>query len=133
MPVSLTRHEPGGLATHGGEPRPVVELRGKRLGAFCGIGNPEAFRRTLGDLGAEVVDFRTYPDHHGYTRQDVEALMRWADGLPDGAEVATTQKDLVKIRLADLAGRPLAAVRIGLTFLEGRAEFDRVVTAVVET
>ena len=44
---------------------PVEELRGRTVAAFAGIGNPAAFRRTLEDLGANVIDFRTYPDHHG--------------------------------------------------------------------
>ena len=38
--------------------------------------------------------------------------------------VATTQKDWVKLRLADLAAAPLWAVRIGLAFRDGQDEFD---------
>src|SRR5262249_26720763 len=93
--------------------------------------NPEALRRTLTDLGARLVDFRDYPDHHGYTRQDVEGLCGWARGLPADTVVVTTQKDLVKLRLADLAGRPLWALRIRLAFVAGQTELDRLLERLV--
>ena len=38
--------------------------------------------------------------------------------------IVTTQKDWVKLRLADLAGRPLRAVRVGLAFRDGQEAFD---------
>jgi tetraacyldisaccharide 4'-kinase len=94
------------------------------IGAFCGIGNPAAFRRTLEGLGAAVADFRTFPDHHPYTRADVDDLAGWADLLPAGAAVVTTQKDWVKLRVPDLGGRPLRALRVGLAFRDGQDDFD---------
>jgi tetraacyldisaccharide 4'-kinase len=104
---------------------PLVLLRERPVAAFCGIGNAEAFRRTLTDLGARVVDFRDYPDHHAYTRADVEELRCWAGALPADVIVVTTQKDLVKLRLPDLAARPLWALRIRLAFQAGQPELDR--------
>ena len=88
------------------------------MAAFCGLGNPEAFRRTLLDLGAHLTDFRTYPDHYAYTRADVESLRDWARQQPDGAVLATTQKDLVKLRTARIGERDLFALRIGLRVRE---------------
>jgi tetraacyldisaccharide 4'-kinase len=105
----------------------VESLRTRRVGAFCGIGNPAAFRTTLAGLGAEVVQFREFPDHHDYNRDDVDRLQAWAATLPDEAWVVTTQKDWVKLRLRELGGRPLWAVRIGLQFVDGRERFDRAV------
>jgi len=122
-PVATTEHRPTELIGSDG-PAAVDELRGTTVGAFCGIGNPAAFRRTLEDLGATVAAFRSFPDHHPYSRADVDDLRAWANTLPTGATVATTQKDWVKLRTPDLAGRPLRAVRIGLAFRDGRAAFD---------
>jgi tetraacyldisaccharide 4'-kinase len=130
LPVSVTRHAPVGLLSQN-RTAEVTELRGKPVAGFCGIGNPAAFRRTLDDLGAEVRDFRTFTDHHNYTREDVDELRRWADTLPADAAVATTQKDFVKLRIAELAGRPLWAVRIGLEFVEGQDAFDALLLSVV--
>ncbi|HEY3789263.1 MAG TPA: tetraacyldisaccharide 4'-kinase, partial [Urbifossiella sp.] len=114
VPVAMTEHSPARSVSEG--------LR--TTAAFCGIGNPAAFRRTLEDLGANIVAFRTFPDHHAYTREDVDELRNWASQLSPDAEIATTQKDWVKLRLDDLAGRPLRTVRIEMTFREGREAFD---------
>jgi tetraacyldisaccharide 4'-kinase len=113
--------------TNGDGRAEVESLRGKPTAAFCGIGNPEAFRRTLAGLGADVRAFREFPDHHSYGREDVDELRKWAAGLLAEATVVTTQKDLVKLRLASLSGRPLWALRIGLQFTQGQDEFDRAV------
>ena len=131
-PVATSEHRPVELIREGdpggeGEPRgvsPRVVIHGKPVAGFCGIGNPPAFRRTLEALGANVVAFRAFPDHHPYSRADVDDLRTWANGLPANAVIATTQKDWVKLRTPDLAGRPLWAVRIGLGFRDGQDAFD---------
>jgi tetraacyldisaccharide 4'-kinase len=130
-PVAETEHRPVELTAEGIR-EPVESLAGRAVGAFCGIGNPAAFRDTLEALGANVVAFRAFADHHAYTRDDVTDLETWAGTLPADALVATTQKDWVKLRLADLAGRPLRAVRIGLHFRAGEAEFAQALEGVLK-
>jgi tetraacyldisaccharide 4'-kinase len=129
-PVATTEHRPTELIG-GTEPEPVETLRGRTVGAFCGIGNPAAFRRTLEELGSRVIEFRVFGDHHAYTREDVDDLARWAETLPRDASIATTQKDWVKLRIGELAGRPLRAVRIGMAFRDGQREFDEVLGRIV--
>ena len=129
-PVATTEHRPTELVG-GDQPEPVETLRGRTVGAFCGIGNPVAFRRTLEGLGATVTAFRTFADHHAYTAADVNDLRAWAERLPTDAMVATTQKDWVKLRLPDLAGRPLRAVRIGLVFRDGQEAFEAALRSVI--
>ncbi|HSQ57105.1 MAG TPA: tetraacyldisaccharide 4'-kinase [Gemmata sp.] len=121
--VAATVHRPKDLLG-GNEAEPVERLRGRTVAGFCGIGNPTAFRGTLEVLGAEVVNFLSFPDHHSYTREDVAELERWAAAMPADAWIATTQKDWVKLRFDSLAGHPLRAVRIGLAFQDGREGFD---------
>lgn len=129
--IATAVHAPVGLVGVGEQTASVEELRGKPVGAFCGIGNPDAFRRTLADLGANVAAFRTFPDHHPYKRIDVDDLCAWALTLPADAVIATTQKDFVKLRLPDLGDRPLWAVRVGVQFLDGEpALYERLRLAV---
>jgi tetraacyldisaccharide 4'-kinase len=109
----------------------VSALNGRAVAGFCGLGNPEAFRRTLCDLGASVADFRAFPDHHSYTRQDVEQLRSWGREQPADALMVTTQKDLVKLRLRELGGRPLWALRIHLQFRAGQADLDALLERVL--
>ncbi len=126
VPLAQSIHAP--LELLAGEARkPVEGLRGRPVAAFCGIGNPDAFRRTLIDLGADVRDFRAFPDHHPYSRGDVEELQRWAGEQAPDAWLVTTQKDWVKLRVDELGGRPLWAVRIGLKITDGQDRFDQAV------
>jgi tetraacyldisaccharide 4'-kinase len=111
-------HLPVGLRTASGTVRPLDDLRGRRVVGFAGIGNPAAFRSTLTTLGADVVAFHRYPDHHAYDADDLRQLAGQAAGAR--AElVATTLKDLVKLGRDDLDGIPLVAVEIAIEPLTG--------------
>ena len=125
VPVIETTHRPIGLVNSAGETAPLEALRGRPTAAFCGVGNPESFRRTLADCGADVRDFRVYPDHHAYTREDVDDLRAWARGLPADCHVIVTQKDLVKLRLSRLGDRPLWSLRVRLHVEAGADELER--------
>ncbi|MFQ3652189.1 MAG: tetraacyldisaccharide 4'-kinase, partial [Gemmataceae bacterium] len=103
------------------------------VAAFCGLGNPEAFRRTLIDLGASVRDFRIYPDHHTYSREDVDDLARWAATQPAETWLVTTQKDFVKLRIDQLGGRPLWALRVCVRFRNGQERLEALLNRVVES
>jgi len=119
-PVVETTHRPVELSNSDGASASLELLREGPAAAFCGIGNPEAFRRSLLDLGARLEDFRVYPDHHAYGRTDVEDLQRWACRLSAGARILTTQKDAVKLRLSHLGERPLWWLRIRLCVESGQ-------------
>ena len=121
-------HAPHRLRTRAGRELPLDAIRGRRVAAFCGIGNPAAFRGTLERLGAEVVEFRPFPDHHLYTADDVAML----GGLATAARAAfaiTTLKDLVKLPHETLGDTPLFALEIAIEFLAGELELDRLVQA----
>jgi tetraacyldisaccharide 4'-kinase len=100
-------------------------LQSRPIAAFCGIGNPEAFRETLQRLGAAYSDFRIFPDHHRYSRVDVDSLRDWSSRQPSDCLIVTTQKDLVKIRLSVLGGRPLWALRIQMRLESGQDLLER--------
>ncbi len=123
--VAESVHRPAELVDARQVTADLHELRGRPVVAFCGLGNPEAFRNTLIGLGAEIGAFRTFPDHHSYTRTDIDELRRWARQQAKDCVVATTQKDLVKIRLTQLGERPLYAVRIQLHITRNRDLLDQ--------
>ena len=112
------RHAPLELVDDEGRTSPLDELAGQPVAAFCGIGNPEGFRRTLLPFCGSLVDLRVFPDHHDYAAEDVQALSAWARGL-DAKFVLTTQKDLVKLRGAHVGPAPLRALKIGLEIVAG--------------
>jgi tetraacyldisaccharide 4'-kinase len=123
VPIVETSHRPVDLVNGDRISTELGRLAGRAVAAFCAIGNPEAFRRTLITLGANVLAWRTFHDHHRYSRQDVEELQNWASQLPANCWIVTTQKDLVKIRQTRLGGKELWAVRICFRVDSGEGEF----------
>lgn len=106
-------------------PRPV----GQRVGCVAGIARPDAFRRTVADLGFTVSDVAEYPDHHAYSKADAEALTAWAreaglDGL------VTTEKDAVKLSRLDAEWPvPIFCVAVRMEMLE---DGDRVLDELID-
>lgn len=113
------RHAPQSLISSSGTQQPIHSLRGRRVAAFCGIGNPAGFRHTLDECGSKVIAWREFPDHYAYQPTDIEVLSSWAQGS-QAETVVCTHKDLVKLAASQLAGRPLWAVTIGMEFLAGQ-------------
>ncbi len=116
-------HAPRGLLGAAGNEEGLETLVGQPVAAFCGIGNPAGFRRTLDAAGYEVVAFREFSDHHRYTREEIGWLSDWVSGA-DATAVLCTHKDLVKLQVEQLAGRPLWAVVVGIEFLLGREALE---------
>ena len=125
------RHAPQELRSAGGKIEPIDRLRGAKIAAFCGVGNPAGFCHTLESCGYDVAGFRDFPDHHRYTREDIESLAAWVQSL--GAEAAVcTHKDLVKIGLESFGGRLLWALRVGIEFLAGGEAIEALLQQVWE-
>ena len=116
-----TRHAARSLRSAGGVEEAVDLLGRERVAAFCGIGNPGGFSATLEQVGCMPVAFRVFPDHYAYREADVAELGRWA-AAARAELVVTTQKDLVKLELDELGGRPLWALKIALEITSGEAE-----------
>ena len=101
----------------------IDELADKKLYAFCGIGNPNAFFQTLDELALNIVGTRVYNDHHTYTDSDIAAICE--DGRYKQAEmIITTQKDWVKTALLCIEkfDIPIAFLAVGLEFIDGRQQ-----------
>jgi tetraacyldisaccharide 4'-kinase len=125
-------HQPTGFINCRGEPAPLESLVGKRIAAFCGIGNPAGFRHTLSSCGLDVARLKGLPDHCPYSSAEVMRLERWIEGLGDVAAVVCTGKDLVKLLRDTLAGRPLVALEISLQITMGHEQLEQLLQPLVE-
>ena len=64
--------------------------------AVCGIGNPRSFIRFAKNFEPRV-KVNIFPDHHEYTRKDMETLKTRFDTMPEGRRfILTTEKDAVR-------------------------------------
>jgi 3-deoxy-D-manno-octulosonic-acid transferase len=67
-----------------------------RAGAFCGLGNPQSFRRTLIGLGTTPVEWTEFEDHHKYRPGELAHIAEHARARGATALV-TTEKDAVNL------------------------------------
>ncbi|HEV2444273.1 MAG TPA: tetraacyldisaccharide 4'-kinase, partial [Candidatus Sulfopaludibacter sp.] len=88
--------------------------------------NPLAFRRALGDLGIEAVEWIDFADHHRYRPSELRRVAHML--VAKGAEAAlTTEKDIVNLCEAAgdlLSPLPVYWLRVGMQ-IEREEEFLR--------
>jgi tetraacyldisaccharide 4'-kinase len=116
-------HRPTQLVSGSGNSLHLSDLKGQRVAAFCGIGNPAGFRATLQTLGCEIAGWLELPDHCAYDERQIARLADWLKAL-DVQHVVCTRKDLVKIPHESLAGKRLWALDIELHVLQGLSELE---------
>ena len=111
------------------EHQDVEVLKGRRLLAVCGIGNPEAFVRTLMRYSPAGVELLAFPDHHVYVEADeqrIDAAFRAAKA----DLVVTTQKDAQKLRVVAAQQKfPVVVLTVALVVDGGDAKFTEVLLA----
>jgi tetraacyldisaccharide 4'-kinase len=96
-PIFRARIEPVWWVEHRtGRQTGAEEMKLERAGAFCGLGNPQSFYRTLDALGTHCVDRVEFPDHHQYLPDE---LKRIAEQFRRSGATAlvTTEKDAVNL------------------------------------
>jgi tetraacyldisaccharide 4'-kinase len=83
----------------------IRALAGRRVLAFAGIASPEKFFAPLRAAGAVLTASRAFPDHHMFSRRELEALVTQAAAAD--ALLVTTPKDAVRLPAAI---RPMVSV-----------------------
>jgi tetraacyldisaccharide 4'-kinase len=70
------------------------DLKGKKVGVFCGIAKPERFLSMVRELGAEIVSQLITLDHVAPTKEQLEAFAAQFSGAE---MLVCTEKDAVKL------------------------------------
>jgi tetraacyldisaccharide 4'-kinase len=131
--IATSIHAPTGATIQGGTEIGLEELRGKRVYAFCGLGNPEAFFDTVRHIGCVLVGSRSFDDHYAYTSEDIDDLRRLAGDLKANY-IVTTQKDWTKIAklLPSQSDPPMAYLAIELEFITGAEQLTGLINRVLD-
>jgi tetraacyldisaccharide 4'-kinase len=74
----------------------AAALRGQRVLAFAGIGDPARFIATLRASGVNVIAEKAFPDHHSFMPDEIEQLV--SDAVAKSLMLVTTEKDMTRIR-----------------------------------
>ncbi|MFO7820252.1 MAG: tetraacyldisaccharide 4'-kinase [Halanaerobacter sp.] len=127
LEIMVTRHQPTYLRDLISDQSHGIDLRGKRIMAVSGIGNPRSFEMTLEDLGANIVKKIRYKDHHSYSDEEISRLFTLA-AVHDVDKIVTTEKDAVSmdndVIEVNNIGIDVQALGIELEILEGREVWD---------
>lgn len=108
-------------------PEVGTPINGRPIIVFSGIAQNEHFAQQLAQQH-QVLDTLFYPDHHWYTRQDVECLQAlYALHQAEKPVIVTTEKDFVRLQAIELKdvleGLPLCFVPIKVKFIQGETTF----------
>jgi tetraacyldisaccharide 4'-kinase len=96
LAVARSIHTPTNVRFSDGRTANPQTLQGKRIFAFCGIGNPAAFFDTVRRLGCEIAGTQVFDDHYRYTDACLGQIHEQAAEC-GGECVLTTQKDWTKV------------------------------------
>jgi tetraacyldisaccharide 4'-kinase len=87
-------------------------LRGKTVTLFCAIGDPDSFENLITSLGINIgLSFR-FPDHHDYSQQDLENIVKQTQSK-NIELIITTHKDAVRMPYL-VTAVPIFVLRIEL-------------------
>ncbi len=133
MIMARAAHSPICVKTIDNKEIGVGELKDKKIFAFCGIGNPEAFLNTIKSIAASLVGSKIYNDHYRYADEDIGDISREAMDVKADL-ILTTQKDWSKI-IGDFrpptsnfqSPIPFAYLAVELKIISGEDEVTRLI------
>jgi tetraacyldisaccharide 4'-kinase len=113
-----------------GETFSADEIHPKKVTAFCGIGNPQAFFADVRRWGFSPVAEDAFPDHHVYTENEILQLVENAR-RHGAAALLTTQKDAVKFSRDWAPQLPIITCEIEAQIVAAE-DFERTVLTYLE-
>ena len=76
----------------------IKNLKGKRVMAIAGIGNPDNFFDLLKKNNVKVEEKVAFPDHYNYSNDDLDRMI--FDAKKRKLELVTTEKDFLRMKLS---------------------------------
>jgi tetraacyldisaccharide 4'-kinase len=73
-------------------------LSKKSVIAFCGIGRPEKFYKSLEEVGVNIITKFSYADHHQYKEIEIRKMINLAK--KNNVKLITTKKDWIRLEEA---------------------------------
>ena len=99
----------------------IDEIKNNKIFAFSGIARNDDFRQTVKDFGFNATGFLEFPDHHKYTRRDLDFILDSAHNA-GARRLITTEKD--HVRFAHKKALPLELIVVGVKITFGEKQQD---------
>lgn len=102
---------------------PISVLAGKKVCAFCGIANPDSFKKSLFAAQAHILSLDTFPDHHNYSRDELEMIKdKFYNYKAD--LIITTEKDGMRLQNFTEFLSLIYMMRIEMEITPSRTSFE---------
>lgn len=106
-------------------------LAGQPVLLLAGLARPGSFRTTLERAGARVVEEAIFPDHHTFSRRELETVLARARAV-GAALVCCTEKDAVRLPPDLHGGERLAVVQVETEIVDGEALLEEALDRILE-
>ncbi|PKN66232.1 MAG: tetraacyldisaccharide 4'-kinase [Deltaproteobacteria bacterium HGW-Deltaproteobacteria-10] len=125
IPVFKSIHKPKDIIRGNYNARePVSELKGKKVYAFCGIANPDSFKKILLVLETKILSFDIFPDHYRYDKSELEKI-RTGFISCHADYLVTTQKDAVRLKDNPEFLKMLSVLRVEMEMIPSAQLFEK--------
>lgn len=104
---------------------PISSIKAEKKLLLAGIAKPKFFFDYLKNENDILL---TYPDHHAFSKKDIDLILEKANGM----KIITTEKDYVRL-MDKLPQNQLFYVPIQSEFLQNAAQFDQYIIQFVQT
>jgi tetraacyldisaccharide 4'-kinase len=127
MVIAKSIHNPICAKTMTGKKITIEQLKDKKIFAFCGIGNPDAFLNTVRNTGANLVGSKIYNDHYHYTDSDIDDIHNQANRL-EADLILSTQKDHTQYAIRNTQYElPFAYLAVEIKILAGEDKLKQLI------
>jgi tetraacyldisaccharide 4'-kinase len=125
VPVFKSIHRPKDIIRGNyNAPKPVSELKGKKVYAFCGIARPDSFKKILLVLGTKILSFDIFPDHYRYDKSELEKIRTGFIGC-HADYLVTTQKDAMRLQDDPEFLKILSVLRVEMEMIPSAQAFEK--------
>ena len=107
----------------------IDQLSGKRAIAMAAIASPKSFFKQLKDLGIDIVEEVSFPDHYYFTLEDIQELLE--KSKKHDAIIITSQKDIIKMRKISMSTK-VYYVQVEVDFISGQDELMEAMAATLK-
>lgn len=126
-PIIGTRMVPEAIETVGEER--FRDLKDRRIGAFCGLGKPESFFKTLSEMGGKIVEEWILPDHMGPTEDELSLFAERC--VERGCDIIIcSEKDWVKLPVGLELPIPLGFLKAELKVVTGKERYGELIQTI---
>ena len=133
IPVFRSIHQPEDIINSDESVRkPVSELKGKKVSAFCGIANPDSFKKTLLAAQVHLLSFDIFTDHHRYSEKEIEEL-KTVFIKSDADYLVTTEKDAMRLQNHSAFLKSLFILRVKMEIKPSVQSFENFIMGEIKT